>query len=68
MIRCPECDSDARTYSYHRYNKEDNSYTRRRKCISCEYKFNTIEVLKDEWEDSSKLHKILSKLIKKYMD
>ncbi len=47
-MTCPVCDSE--THVYDSRTKLDSVY-RRRKCLSCDYKFTTIEIDRDFYEN-----------------
>jgi transcriptional regulator NrdR family protein len=44
---CPECQSDVKTYDTRLFRDEEHDFyfvRRKRRCLSCEHKFVTIEV------------------------
>lgn len=61
-MTCPMCGSDTKvTYTY---DKEDH-VVRDRKCVSCRYRFQTIEVDEDFSrcsEDATKLSKLVAEV------
>lgn len=67
MLRCPKCGADARTNGYSKYIEEDNSYIRGRKCISCGFRFNTIEMMNNNMNDAAELYRIFSNLMREYV-
>ena len=68
MIRCPKCDADSRTTGYSRYIKDNNMYIRSRKCINCDYKFKTVELMSDDYNNAIDLYNDFTKLMKKFVD
>lgn len=47
-MKCPVCDGD--TFVYDSRPKQDST-NRRRKCLYCDYKFTTIEIDRDFYEN-----------------
>ena len=50
---CPECGGNTRVPNVRTYQDElrDIIYTqRRRECLECKHRFNTIEITQDVWE------------------
>lgn len=50
-MTCPKCNGKTKVIES---ITEDDSITRRRKCIECDYRFNTVEIDKDLYERLSK--------------
>ena len=59
-MRCPKCKSDQITVidSRVKHNRAVNYVGRRRKCLTCDYRWNTIEITE---EDYSFMFEILMK-------
>jgi len=63
-IKCPKCDSGNNKIKSSRYIKNDNVYIRKRECINCDNIFETVEMLKDNYNAATQISKGIVRLIK----
>lgn len=57
--QCRRCGSLQTEVIDRRYRKKVDRVIRRRKCLECGYKWNTVEVYADEWERLSLTVKVV---------
>lgn len=56
MLKCPNCQSDQLYVADSRNHSDDNYLHRRRKCEKCGYRFSTVEICKDHYDELLKEH------------
>lgn len=49
--QCRKCGSLQTEVIDHRYRKKVDRVIRRRRCLECGYKWNTVEIYEDVWRD-----------------
>jgi transcriptional regulator NrdR family protein len=67
MIRCPKCKEICITSGSSRYIEDQNIYVRGRKCPVCNYKFKTVELDKQSYNDAIALSEGIGSLIKRFV-
>ena len=61
-MRCPKCDSENTSILDSRIRNDGNT-RRRRRCRNCQYRFSSIEIDIDEYDDLKELAKSIQKVL-----
>ena len=61
-MRCPKCDSENTSILDSRIRNDGNT-RRRRRCRKCQYRFSSIEIDIDEYDDLKELAESIQKVL-----